>query len=587
MVGRQRNDWLFWAAFTACIVLMSLHVWHFVFLCDDAYIFFRYARNLVRGHGLVFNPSEYVEGYTSLIWVLQLAVGEALGISGEFFAHVLSVGYTIAALFVLARLILNQPLPGRRGVLLLVLLALACNRNWAVWATGGLETRSFSFFVLLVLYLANASDLAGNAKRRTRALVHTSLAAGLAVLARPDALLLFPLILLFCLLRPGTRRYDSIALLVPFALLAGGQFAWRLWYYGDWLPNTYYAKVGPPWPEMGWRFAAMFLLEYAYYLVLPAILSLWWFLGSPQTQRLGILGLVWITLHAGYYCHEVGGDHFEFRIFDSYVPLLSWMFCECLLIVARRQRAVAILGGGMVLAYSLILPLSDLAKSSTFRNSETWIGPPSWEDFSQTLKTAGLKPDWQRIPAIHFLPLAAWIAKTHGELYDELRSHLVGCRHEYLKTVWLEFRGRYILGRGVTDRWTLPVMTIAASGIGALGYFIDLPLIDTLGLTDRVTAHQGVSLHPLHAWRVMAHDRLAPASYLERRHAHAQIDSITVQPLGGAPASAWVPVPEGRRLEFFSLQLPNGLWLNFHSWDPEWVRSTFLSRPRDHRLRVR
>jgi len=37
-------------------------------LCDDAYISFRYVRNFVEGRGLVFNPGERVEGYTNFLW---------------------------------------------------------------------------------------------------------------------------------------------------------------------------------------------------------------------------------------------------------------------------------------------------------------------------------------------------------------------------------------------------------------------------------------------------------------------------------------------------------------------------------------
>ena len=43
------------------------------FLTDDAFISFRYVRNLLEGHGLVFNPGEYVEGYTNFLWILELA----------------------------------------------------------------------------------------------------------------------------------------------------------------------------------------------------------------------------------------------------------------------------------------------------------------------------------------------------------------------------------------------------------------------------------------------------------------------------------------------------------------------------------
>ena len=43
------------------------------FLCDDAFISFRYARNLLEGHGLVFNPGEFVEGY----WRLCVSAGSS------------------------------------------------------------------------------------------------------------------------------------------------------------------------------------------------------------------------------------------------------------------------------------------------------------------------------------------------------------------------------------------------------------------------------------------------------------------------------------------------------------------------------
>ena len=44
-------------------------------LSDDAFISFRYAHNVVDGHGLVFNSGEYVEGYTNLLWTLLMAFG--------------------------------------------------------------------------------------------------------------------------------------------------------------------------------------------------------------------------------------------------------------------------------------------------------------------------------------------------------------------------------------------------------------------------------------------------------------------------------------------------------------------------------
>src|SRR4029077_14214540 len=40
---------------------------------DDAYIAFRYGWNLMHGQGLVFNPGDHVEGYTSFLWTVFMA----------------------------------------------------------------------------------------------------------------------------------------------------------------------------------------------------------------------------------------------------------------------------------------------------------------------------------------------------------------------------------------------------------------------------------------------------------------------------------------------------------------------------------
>ncbi len=47
---------------------------HYAWLLDDAYVYFRYVDNLLfLDRGLVYNPGEYVEGYSSPLWLLLLA----------------------------------------------------------------------------------------------------------------------------------------------------------------------------------------------------------------------------------------------------------------------------------------------------------------------------------------------------------------------------------------------------------------------------------------------------------------------------------------------------------------------------------
>src|SRR5689334_20676260 len=69
----------------ALAVLLSLGAFALVrvieraWTCDDAFICYRYAKNLIEGRGLVFNAGERVEGYTNPLFTLGLAAAIALG----------------------------------------------------------------------------------------------------------------------------------------------------------------------------------------------------------------------------------------------------------------------------------------------------------------------------------------------------------------------------------------------------------------------------------------------------------------------------------------------------------------------------
>jgi len=80
------------AAALAVLTLSNLQ------LVDDAYISFRYAHNLASGQGLVFNPGEYVEGYTNLLWTLLMVVPELLNIPLYLFAAYAGALFGVLAL---------------------------------------------------------------------------------------------------------------------------------------------------------------------------------------------------------------------------------------------------------------------------------------------------------------------------------------------------------------------------------------------------------------------------------------------------------------------------------------------------------
>src|SRR5262245_41845498 len=58
---------------TAAAVLLLVPALLTFYVVDDAYISFRYAKNLADGQGFVFNAGSPVEGVTNLLWTLVLA----------------------------------------------------------------------------------------------------------------------------------------------------------------------------------------------------------------------------------------------------------------------------------------------------------------------------------------------------------------------------------------------------------------------------------------------------------------------------------------------------------------------------------
>ena len=137
-------------ALIATLILLLLHAGRYAFLTDDAYISFRYARNLAEGHGLVFNAgAERVEGYSNFLWTALLAAASAAGVPPERAASPLSLLATVALWALVVAYALRHPPPSGHAWLIVVPpLLLALTRSVAVWSTSGLETRWFEALVV-------------------------------------------------------------------------------------------------------------------------------------------------------------------------------------------------------------------------------------------------------------------------------------------------------------------------------------------------------------------------------------------------------------------------------------------------------
>jgi arabinofuranosyltransferase len=205
---------------------------------DDPFITLRYAANVVHGYGPVFNPGQSVEGFTSPLHLL-FVIGAYLvpGSHALLKVKLLSLVFGALSLAVATRLVRAAGLP-RWGVNVALVL-LGGSWSLAVSSANGLETTLACLLTTLLL----AELVSGHATERP--LVAGLASAGL-VAVRPEGIFVAAcLVVASAMLEPR-----AMSLLRRCQWFAGALAAQvlievaRLAYYGQMLPNTYYAKRG-------------------------------------------------------------------------------------------------------------------------------------------------------------------------------------------------------------------------------------------------------------------------------------------------------------------------------------------------------
>jgi hypothetical protein len=75
---------------------------------EDAYITFRYARNLAVGNELAYNPGERVCGFSSPIWTIWMALGFWLRVDPVVWSRATAVGSDVMTLLLIGRLMVRH-----------------------------------------------------------------------------------------------------------------------------------------------------------------------------------------------------------------------------------------------------------------------------------------------------------------------------------------------------------------------------------------------------------------------------------------------------------------------------------------------
>lgn len=455
------------AALLALVPFLAL-VWRFDFVCDDAYISFRYALNLVQGHGLRFNLGEQppVEGYSEFLWVLVVASGMKLGLAPWVVARALSVAAGALLVLITSRALVRVA-GERRGAALGGSLLLGTLAPLAVWSTSGMGTAPF-LLAAIGLHMALFC-------RRPRPFLAVVAAVGVVLLRADGAYWVAVSGATGLLLggpssastgRPedgvGASRdgggFGSLRRAALLASLAGAavflaHLGWREWVYGDWLPNTARVKVGLSAETLirGSSYLAHFLATFPG-VALALLIGLIWGREDLPTLVAVLASLAYPVL--------VGGDFMAFGRF-----VLPALPLACLLFARGASR------------------LGDL----------------------RALLLAGICVGLNLLPAydLHSVPQS-----IREELH--VRHNAPEFRSEY---------GQWLAMKQNADRWrlvgqglaiyTLPDATVVTGGIGAIGFFSGRFIYDQNGLVTRE-----VALGPVAAGeRSPGHDKAVPPEF--------------------------------------------------------------------------
>ena len=324
-------------AVLACIcIAFAACAWSMRFVQDDAYITLTYARNLVDGHGLVFNIGEHVEGFTSLTWTLLSALLISIGIRDVATAlQIVGIActmLTLVPLFRIAQRMLRHAGTAETVVPWLALLAplfFASTAAVQYWSASAMEA---PFFWLLVALTLEAFLVAPQSYRWV--------ALGmLLLLTRPEAMLVIGILFAARLLvtlrnkdsvdeQPLSRTTLTRQLLLQGALLGGTLLAltaWRWFSYDALLPNTFAAKTGFVYDQIGsgLEYLASHITNvWLWGVAFVPIVAAAWYVRNREVLLVVLLAALWTCAVV-----VLGGDVLRHQRFLIPVQLILSVFC--------------------------------------------------------------------------------------------------------------------------------------------------------------------------------------------------------------------------------------------------------------------
>jgi arabinofuranosyltransferase len=418
------------------------------FFADDAFISLRYAERLLDGKGLTWNDGERVEGYSNLLWVLVVALFGKFGMDLEIAGHVVCILATVLACGALVYLANQKQL----HYISKLSAVLALVTSWPVvyWTAGGLEA---TLHMALITWVAVIGWLRFYENKIGGSVFILSLLLGLISINRPDgAIFIGVFSLLFLLPNSQETRKEAVYIFLLSLILPICQVLFRIYYYGDPLPNTYYAKVAIN-EKRFWGGLTYLSRELLVYLPIFAATALCGALSkSNWRNNLFVIGffsfpaVTWLTFVA------IGGG--DFFVYARHIVPVTGLF---------------------------IIPLMLLLNHSLATRMRSAIA------ITATLAVIGYQVHYSTLPnqAVTVSKELSWYRHYRGLGYK---------LHELFAD-------------------TNPQPLIAVTGAGAIPYYSKLPTVDMLGLNDPYLTKNKPDKF---GYGMLAHDLFRPDYALER-----------------------------------------------------------------------
>lgn len=421
-------------------------------LFDDAMVSMRYARNLAHGFGLVWNPgAERVEGYTNPLWVLYMSLVHLLPIPASKTSLVVqaTAAVFLALNLVYVRRIALELSSGSQAIAWGAVALTASYLPLNNWSLQGMEVSALVLLISACLWLAVRALDTGTFPRELYLLL------GVGTWIRPDIAVPFLAFISFFLIFDRRNRRHHLAWgLAVFAGAYAAQTIFRLWYYGDALPNTFYLKMTGVPPAVRITRGAYVLVQFVWKAnaILFALAGL---TALRRDRRIWLL--LWALAAQMAYSVYVGGDAWEY-----------WGG-------SNRYICIAMPGFFILLSYAL----HDLIAAFA-------IGTQA--DRAATRPTISRAAPWTLAAAIVYAVMSVNTIHGAGALAEALliRPTLnAGPGGENQRDVEVALRLREA---------TTPEATLAVVRAGTIPYFADRYSIDLLGKNDAHVARGPVRM---------------------------------------------------------------------------------------------